>query len=69
MNSLICFANNLRSKLNIHNLNYSNLFKNQVIESENQINKILSSMNNLKIFRIIDLGVQKLTENLNKFDA
>ena len=69
MNSLVCFVNNLRSKSNIHNLNYSNLFKNQVIESENQINKILSSMNNLKIFRIIDLGVQKLTENLNKFDA
>ena len=69
MNSLICFASNLRSKLNINNLNYSNLFKNQVIESENQINKILSSMNNIKIFRIIDLGVQKLTENLNKFDA
>ena len=49
--------------------NYSNLFKNQVIESENEINKILSSMNNIKNFRIIDLGVQKLTENLNKFDA
>ena len=69
MNSLVCFVNNLRSKSNIHNLNYSNLFKNQVIESENEINKILSSMNNIKNFRIIDLGVQKLTENLNKFDA